>query len=531
MLGMQDQIILHNSILLEPRNWAKRVPAGNILVDTLFPAVSWDYLLTALEHYRAQVEKHILFVVDGHGQLEPLKMFLSSRYDMACSIPDGYADIVAFQHEWNSAWLANQLVVVTGPTLIHVLAHGLLSFDHISLIIFDDITRAQRGHPFCLSMRYFYAPIRTRELKALEAESISFATHPRVLAFALLPPLEDTLLSDNIVSRKSWILRLQSYRNDFYCSILTDFRAALDMPLSESIFDTLRTPSIKVLSSTQATKPDPNVLYFDLSDSSCVDRFLSGHAHIHDSDVMLSHRGAFSDDIAEAVYSLIERLSKEANNKRTLYLVPDHGQSQLSNVLANRLLQGPFSSLFVGKDEELRLGLVNAKHQWHDLFGSTVGALLAQKNEYLKLSSGAALLPEIALDMLLRFCSAFPRFEKLPYEASHVAMKTVLVKVNDNCLPSSPQAERGVRFVSRLRLPTILLCKYPSLPFHFDGLISHTKSLTQRSAAISACNSLLAVGALDGHLMISGQLREWLQSLVNAHDSIELPTIPYRSYN
>ena len=104
-MDFSKRACLHNTVILAPKVWSQRALSSDATVDRAFPAVSWDITLHVMRTKLANDPRRMLFLVNGHAQLEPLQRFLSHNIpDIAIATPDGYANIVAFKVEWSQAW-------------------------------------------------------------------------------------------------------------------------------------------------------------------------------------------------------------------------------------------------------------------------------------------------------------------------------------------------------------------------------------------------------------------------------------------
>ena len=116
---------------------------------------------------------------------------------------------------------SSRLLLVTGPTVMHLLFHGLLSLRDVSLLIFDDVTGALGQHPYCLVMRYFYTPIKAQQI--VVGESVSCQTQLRkpslILGFALSPE-EEGMTSSDIFAKRQSHQRIRAFQRDFHAVLL-----------------------------------------------------------------------------------------------------------------------------------------------------------------------------------------------------------------------------------------------------------------------------------------------------------------------
>ena len=220
-MNLSKRACLHNTIILTPRSWPERVPSNDLAVDKAFPVISWDITLHVMRAKLDSDPRRILFLVNGHAQLEPLQKFLSCTLPhIPIAAPDGYADIVAFKEEWSQAWECSRLLLVTGPTVMHLLFHGLLSLADISLLIFDDVTGAIKQHPYCLAMRYFYTPIKVKQIMADEGVPCQSRPAPPLLLGFATSQEEDVVTSKDIFAKRQCYQRNRALQRDFHAVLL-----------------------------------------------------------------------------------------------------------------------------------------------------------------------------------------------------------------------------------------------------------------------------------------------------------------------
>lgn len=185
-------LLAANNLFIEPSSSPERVKTGVPKIDAAFPAICWESVFALARAFLlSKPSQHVILACSGHLQVALLTQWLSSvsSSQTECpfvksflqdglqwaAAPDGYADMQSFAQQWQEEWYScpsspsnpnrdntprvttGKLVFITGPTLLHVAFHGLLRLhEECSAVIFDDVTGAQRQHPYCLLMRYFY---------------------------------------------------------------------------------------------------------------------------------------------------------------------------------------------------------------------------------------------------------------------------------------------------------------------------------------------------------------------------------------
>ena len=552
-LDLATRAILHNTLILAPRTWPHRVHSGDAAIDKAFQAISWDIALHALRLALSQdTSKKALFVVGGHVQLEPLQRHLSSALPgVFLAAPDGYADVVAFMPEWQTAWDASRLLLVTGPTFLHVLFHGLLDLRLVSLLLFEDVTAAHRQHPYCVAMRHFYTPTSAQRLLAGEGVS-----SPLVLAFALDDcDLGEDVEDENLifVKRRS-MQRLVNYQRDFHAVLLSPTGYAVHhepLPLSAGR-PRLHTISYSTLEDKQAYIGKNRHRYSIIfgeghqmpTDDSFLDEFDDELGNVLIADWPDAARLAYLVDWSLARASgdvsvlLASSNALQDSPSPSSSIAPPQGlddrQHQIKDVallLSKHCFDGLLDAIprratadisEMNKDSQQMVRLRDSWAVFAELESIARCPFISDHGPmHLRTSTGALLVPSMAVDMLLRFCSALPKNINSSSSSSSssstgdatvnglpLRVRTYLVKRVDDSLKKT--LDERTHYMTRIRLPTRLNAVYPALPASLDGPVMLGRSASQKHAAYVACRTLLALGAMNDHLVISSDLQRSL---------------------
>ena len=520
-MNLSKRACLHNTIILTPRLCSERVSSNDMTVDKAFPAVSWDITLHLMRTKLDSDTRRMLFLVNGHAQLEPLQKFISCTLpSISIAAPDGYADIVAFKEEWSQAWESSRLLLVTGPTVMHLLFHGLLSLRDISLLIFDDVTGAIKQHPYCLVMRYFYTPIRVKQIMADEGVSCQpILEPPLVLGFAMSQE-EDGMTNNDIFAKRQCYQRNRTLQRDFHAVLLPspndNHIRAID---NRVIIKSIPNENHIIVQKGYSLVLVDDKLYPEVLEKECQ----------VGTDVVSCWNDAFLDETDSEFENVLitpctdpirlcyatEWALMRTNGKVTVLIRPNidtKAAAILLHLITTSTLITKIPRNSTSEDlEQTNADALTLTHLRSD-FACIYGELeeLAKcsvlKDEgplHVRTETGALLLPEISADMLLRLCSAIPK--EIPCARLKVRTYPIKKFEGEDRRSDSPVDPRTY-FLTRIRLPTILHALYPSLPQVIDGPVTLSRSDSQKRAAHIACRALLTVGVLDSNLVISSEL-------------------------
>ena len=511
---------LHNTIILAPRLWPERVPSNNNVVDRAFPAVSWDIAFHVMRTKLDSDPRRMLFLVHGHAQLEPLQKFLSHFIpDILIAAPDGYADIVAFKEEWSRAWESSRLLLVTGPTVMHLLFHGLLSLRDISLIIFDDVTGAVKQHPYCLVMRYFYTPLRARQI--MEDGSVPHNNgfgSPLILGFAFRQEGDGTMDND-IFTKRQCYQRVRAFQRNFHAVLLPSPNNSHIQAIDNRVI-------IRGISSDDAIRMQDGYSLILIDDKLYPEIFKREEKN--DGNVISCWNDTFLDETDSEFENVLitpctdsvrlcymaEWALMRSTGKVTVLIRPEidaRAAAILLHLITTSNLVAKIPRNSTSEDlEQTNADSLTLTHLISD-FTCIYGELeeLARcsilKDEgplHIRTETGALLLPEISADMLLRLCSAIPK----EINCARLKVRTYPIKKFREDQKLDNPLDPKTYFLTRIRLPTVLHALYPSLPSTIDGPVTLSRSDSQKRAAHVVCRALLAVGVLDSNLVISQEL-------------------------
>lgn len=141
----------------------------------------------------------------------------------------GHADILNLRMRLEkSPWVASAkdsrlILIVSGICLQMLLTLGLIRVGELDLLLFDDLTRANHGHPYCQVIENFYAPLLAKRLLSVgrepkeERDRFGGRAFPRIGAFASWPR---TIPGEALQAKVERLAKLVQYNCKFHSVIL-----------------------------------------------------------------------------------------------------------------------------------------------------------------------------------------------------------------------------------------------------------------------------------------------------------------------
>lgn len=140
---------------------------------------------------RSPGSRHGLIACSSHAETAALANMLRQdpQVSAACQLVlcEGSADLLAIRETIRSSWsLTQQQVLLTSSNnLLYLFVSGLVVMEDFDFIIFDNITPANRFHPYCLFLQSFYCPLLVQ--RYWRQQRGEFTLVPRLISFADWP--------------------------------------------------------------------------------------------------------------------------------------------------------------------------------------------------------------------------------------------------------------------------------------------------------------------------------------------------------